>query len=124
MDSVTERAIHDYEKLLKDEKGLAQELQDRFFERMRHARLTFGGRVLCPFLRPQLVSPDVYEQVRTVCRGIFRAIEKVEALLGPELWSRVDLTDAERELVAVDPGYRRSSPTSRLDSFVTPSAYQ
>jgi hypothetical protein len=124
MDSVTARAIADYEKLLKDEKALAQELQDRFFERMRHARLTFGGRVLCPFLRPQFVSPELYEQVRTVCRGIFRAIEKVEAALGPELWSRVDLTPAERELVAIDPGYRRSSPTSRLDSFVTPSAYQ
>ena len=26
--------------------------------------------------------------------------------------------------VMIDPGYRRSSPTSRLDSFVTPSAYQ
>jgi uncharacterized circularly permuted ATP-grasp superfamily protein len=124
MDSVTQRAIADYDKLLKDEKALAQELQDRFFDRMRHARLTFGGRVLCPFLRPQFVSPEVYDQVRSVCRGIFRAIEKVEQALGPELWSRVDLTPEERELVAIDPGYRRSSPTSRLDSFVTPSAYQ
>jgi hypothetical protein len=124
MDPVTARAIADYERLLKDDKALAQELQERFYERMRHARLTFGGRVLCPFLRPQFVSPDVYEQVRTVCRGIFRAIEKVESALGPELWSRVDLTPEERELVAIDPGYRRSSPTSRLDSFVTPSAYQ
>jgi uncharacterized circularly permuted ATP-grasp superfamily protein len=124
MDSITERAIADYEKLLRDEKALAQELQERFYERMRQARLTFGGRVLCPFLRPQFVSPDVYEQVRAVCRGIFRAIEKVESVLGPELWTRVDLTPAERELVEIDPGYRRSSPTSRLDSFVTPSAYQ
>ena len=124
MDPVTERAIADYDKLLKDEKALAQELQERFYERMRHARLTFGGRVLCPFLRPHFVSPDVYAQVRAVCRGIFRAIEKVESVLGPELWSRVDLTPAETELVAIDPGYRRSSPTSRLDSFVTPSAYQ
>lgn len=124
MDPITERAIADYDKLLKDEKALAQEIQDRFFDRMRHARLTFGGRVLCPFLRPHFVAPEVYDQVRAVCRGIFRAIEKVEAVLGPELWSRVDLTPAEKELVAIDPGYRRSSPTSRLDSFVTPSAYQ
>jgi hypothetical protein len=46
---------------------------------MKTARLTFGGRLLCPFLRPHFVSPATYEQVRTVCRGIFRAIEKVEA---------------------------------------------
>ena len=28
------------------------------------------------------------------------------------------------QLVAIDPGYRRSSPTARLDSFLTSSAYQ
>jgi hypothetical protein len=101
-----------------------QELEERFFARMREAKLTFGGRVLCPFLRPNLVSPAVYEQIRGVCRRIFQAIEKAEARLGPELWDRVDLTPEERELVAIDPGYRRSSPTSRLDSFATSSAYQ
>ena len=80
--------------------------------------------MLCPFLRPHFVAPAVYEQVRAVCRGIFRAIEKVEAGWARSCGTRVDLTPAERELVAIDPGYRRSSPTSRLDSFVTTSAYQ
>jgi hypothetical protein len=70
------------------------------------------------------VAPEAYEEIRAVCRGIFRAIEKVEDRLGTELWSRVDLTPEERELVAIDPGYRRSSPTSRLDSFLTTSSYQ
>src|SRR5262249_39590051 len=79
----------------------------------------FGGRVLCPFVRPHFVSPSAYEEIRGVCRGIFRAIEKVEAALGRELWDRVGLTPEERELVAIEPGYRRSSPTSRLDSFLT-----
>src|SRR4029079_7122056 len=69
-------------------------------------------------------SPADYEQIRGVCRGIFRAIEKVEAKLGRELWDLVDLMPDERELVAIDPAYRRSSPTCRLDSFITPSAYQ
>ena len=80
--------------------------------------------MLCPFPRPNFVSPAVYEQIRGVCRGIFRAIEKVEARLGEDLWDRVDLTPEERELVRIDPGYARSSPTSRLDSFVTTDAYQ
>lgn len=124
MDDITDRAIEDYHRLLQDERELVEELETRFFERMRHARLTFGGRVLCPFLRPNFVSPAVYEEIRGVCRRIVQAVEKAEAQLGTELWSRVDLTPEERELVAIDPGYRRSSPTSRLDSFVTPSAYQ
>ena len=124
MDPLTARAIEDYHALLRDEKALVQELEERFLARMREAKLTFGGRVLCPFLRPNLVSPAVYEQIRGVCRRIFQAIEKAEARLGTDLWDRVDLTPEERELVAIDPGYRRSSPTSRLDSFVTPAAYQ
>ena len=80
--------------------------------------------MLCPFPRPNLVSQTVYEQIRGVCRGIFRAIEKAEARLGEGLWDRVDVTPEERELVRIDPGYARSSPTSRLDSFVTTNAYQ
>jgi hypothetical protein len=124
LDPLAARAADHYHQLLRDERGLVQELEERFFERMREARLTFGGRVLCPFPRPNLVSPTMYEEVRGVCRGIFAAIEKVEARLGEDLWDRVDVTPEERELVRIQPGYRRSSPTSRLDSFVTPRAYQ
>jgi len=59
-----------------------------------------------------------------VCRAIFRTLAAVEAQLGEALWDRVGLTPAERELVRVEPGYAGSSPTARLDSFLTPSAYQ
>lgn len=124
MDLLAARAADHYHQLLRDEPALVQELEDRFFERMREARLTFGGRVLCPFPRPNLVSPAMYDEVRGVCRGIFAAIEKAEATLGEDLWDRVDVTPEERELVRIHPGYKRSSPTSRLDSFVTPKAYQ
>src|SRR5947199_243874 len=124
MDPLIARAVEDYDRLLKDEKELVEEVDDRLFERMRQAKLTFGGRVLCPFLRPNFVSPSVYEEVRGVCREIMGAIAKVEERLGTELWDRVDLTPEERELMAIEPGYRRSSPTSRLDAFLTPSAYQ
>ena len=124
MDSMSGRAVADYHALLRDESALAQELEERFFARMREHDLTFGGRQLCSFPRPNLVSPAVYGQIGGVCRGIFAAIEKVEARLGEELWDRVDLQPEERELARIDPGYARSSPLSRLDSFVTPSSYQ
>jgi len=124
VDALAARAAEDYHRLLRDDKALVQELEARFFERMRQARLTFGGRVLCAFPRPNFVAPSDYEEIRGVCRGIFRAVEKVEARLGEELWDRVDLTPEERDLVRIDPGYRRSSPTSRLDSFITTDAYR
>ncbi len=124
MDSLGDRAIADYHALLRDEKALVQELEERFLARMREHQLVFGDRVLCAFPRPNLVSPPLYEQIRGVCRGIFRAVEKLEQALGRELWDRVGLLPEERELVAIDPGYGRSSPLSRLDSFVTPGGYQ
>ena len=124
MDPLTARAVEDYHRLLRDDAALAQELEERFLDRVRDARLTFGGRVLCPFPRPNFVSRTVYDQIRGVCRGIFGAIEKAEARLGEGLWDRVDVTPEERDLVRIDPGYKRSSPTSRLDSFVTTKAYQ
>ena len=124
MDETIARAIDHYHALMRDENGLREEIESRFLERMREAKLTFGGRVLCPFPRPNLVSPEAYAQIRGVCRGIFGAIEKAEAKLGRELWDRVDLTPEERELVAIDPGYRRSSPSARLDSFLTTSKFQ
>ena len=106
MDPLTARAVADYHQLLREREASSQELEDHFVERMQAARLTFGGRVLCPFLRPNFVSPAAYEQIRGVCRGIFRAIEKVEARLGAELWDRVDVTPEERELVRDRPRLR------------------
>jgi hypothetical protein len=124
VDPLSARAAEEYHRLLRDDAELVEELEQKFFERMREARLTFGGRVLCAFPRPNFVSPADYEEIRGVCRDIFRAVEKVEAMLGETLWERVDLTPEERELVRIDPGYRRSSPTSRLDSFITTDAYR
>jgi hypothetical protein len=124
VDELVARAVDHYHGLVRDDRELREDLDRRFLDRMREAKLTFGGRVLCPFPRPNFVSPAAYEQIRGVCRRIFRAIEKVEASLGPELWTRVDVSDEERELVAIEPGYRRSSPSARLDSFLTTSKYQ
>jgi hypothetical protein len=124
VDPLAARAAEDYHRLLRDDEALVEELEARFFERMREARLTFGGRVLCAFPRPNFVAPADYEAIRGVCRDIFRAVEKVETRLGEDLWDRVDLTPEERELVRLDPGYRRSSPTSRLDSFITTEGYR
>jgi hypothetical protein len=122
-DRVAEAVLH-YDRLLKEDPDLEQELAGRFEERMRRASLTFGGRILCPFFRPNFVSPDLYEEVRTVCAAVFRTIERAEDHLGRDLWRRVDLTPEETALAEIDPGYRRSSPSARLDAFVTPSSYQ
>jgi uncharacterized circularly permuted ATP-grasp superfamily protein len=124
MDPITRQAVEDYDRLLGNDEALIRDMSQRLSERMQDAQLTFGGRLLCPFLRPNFVSPAAYAEVGDVCRRIFSAIEKAEDALGPTLWEQVDLTPEERELVAIDPGFRRSSPTSRMDSFLTTASYQ
>ena len=42
----------------------------------------------------------------------------------PDLFDALALTDAERALVAIDPGYQRASTASRLDSFILPGSLQ
>ena len=40
-------------------------------------------------------------------------------LLTTTIIDDLGLTEIERDLVAIDPGYKAVSPTSRLDSFLT-----
>ena len=68
VDPLAARAADDYHRLLRDDEALVAELEERFFERIKQARLLFGGRVLCAFPRPNFVAPSDYEAIRTVCR--------------------------------------------------------
>ena len=92
--------------------------------RMRDARLTFGGRPLCPFLRPFFVDAADEARVRTVAETIAAIGERVvaAAMAQPELLRRVRLTEAETRLALIDPGYGRASTTSRLDAFLLPDS--
>ena len=61
MDETANRASDEWDALLRDEKELRQEVEERFVARMRQANLTFGERLLCPFPRPAFVSPATYD---------------------------------------------------------------
>jgi len=112
-----------YTRLLRDEKALAQEIEENLESRLAARSATFGGRGLCPFAMPQFVSRSDYDHVRTTARGIYDATIKAWRALGPALHDIVGLSEAERELVALDPGVGSPSPLSRLDSFLTPASY-
>src|SRR5438105_12970934 len=117
-------AVAHYHQLLNDE-DLAQsslKILDEGFER---AKLSFGGRRLSPYLRPHFVSADDFAHVVRVCETVWSAIEKVkDAAVGDEsLLTELGLTEIERGLARIDPGYRAVSPTARLDSFLTDEAY-
>lgn len=94
-------------------------------EGLERAKLVFGGRRLSPYLRPHFVSETDFARICRICETVWSAIQKVKdaAIADTKLIDDLGLTPIERELVAIDPGYTAVSPTSRLDSFLTASAY-
>jgi len=117
-------AVALYHELLADDE-LARTSLRMLDEGLERAKLIFGGRRLSPYLRPHFVSEEDFARVTTVCETVWGAIEKVKdaAVKDSSLFNELGLTEIERELVQIDPGYRTVSPTARLDSFLTDSAY-
>ena len=117
-------AVAYYHKLLED-RGLAETSLALLDEGLERSKLIFGGRRLSPYLRPHFVREEDFARIVRVCETVWNAIEKVkDAAVGNEqLMDELGLTPIERELAAIDPGYRAVSPTARLDSFLTDERY-
>ena len=99
-------------------------LPEVLFKRMRKARLTFGNRVHCPFLRPFFLSPADEERVRTVAETIAELGERVAtaALEDKNLFVQFHLRPEEERLARMHAGYGRASTASRLDAFLLPES--
>jgi hypothetical protein len=119
-----EEAVARYHELL-GEDDLAESSRRILDEGLERARLIFGGRRLSPYLRPHFVTEEDFARVRGVCETVWSAIQKVKdaAVKDAALLDELGLTEIERELVSIDPGYAEVSPTARLDSFLTNEAY-
>ena len=117
-------AVAYYHELLED-RELADSSLAVLDEGLVRSKLIFGGRRLSPYLRPHFVREEDFARVVRVCETVWNAIEKVkdEAVRNNQMLDELGLTAIERELVAIDPGYRAVSPTARLDSFLTDEAY-
>jgi uncharacterized circularly permuted ATP-grasp superfamily protein len=117
-------AVSHYHGLL-TEGDVAESSRSMLDEGLERAKLIFGGRRLSPYLRPHFVTEEDWRRVTAICETVWSAIEKVKdaAIEDGSLLDELGLTEIERELVQIDPGYRAVSPTARLDSFLTDEAY-
>ena len=117
-------AVSRYHELLRDE-SLAESSRVMLDEGLEKAKLIFGGRRLSPYLRPHFVTEDDFARITTVCETVWSAIQKVKdaAIADDSIIQDLGITETERDLISIDPGYREVSPTARLDSFLTDSAY-
>jgi hypothetical protein len=119
-------AVRDYNALIERDPRLLDDSRDYLVSKLNEVRFVFGGRMLSPYLRPHFVTRDEWRRITASCESAWSAIEKVGRLApsDPLMLEQIGLTEGERELVAVDPGYEEVSVTSRLDSFLTGEKYQ
>lgn len=124
MTNILKDAVAYYDELLRDPQ-LGDASLAALDEGLEHARLIFGGRRLAPYLRPHFVTKHDWESVVEICETIWSALQKVKdaAVESDQMLDELGVTEIEKDLVAIDPGYATVSPTARLDSFLTESAY-
>jgi hypothetical protein len=117
-------AVSRYHDLL-TEGDVAESSRVMLDQGLERAKLIFGGRRLSPYLRPHFVTEKDFARVTEICETVWNAIQKVKdaAVENDALLDELGMTEIERELVSIDPGYRAVSPTARLDSFLTETAY-
>src|SRR5256714_4056549 len=119
-------AVQEYNALIEREPQLLDESRDFLEAKLKEVRLVFGGRLLTPYLRPHFVTRAEWQRITRACEAVWSAVEKVGRAAPADqlMFEQIGLTEGERELVAIDPGYRDVSVTSRLDSFLTENSYQ
>ena len=97
---------------------------ENFLKELRAAKLTFGDRVHCPFLRPFFLSPQDEDRVRPVAETIAELGERVAlaALADEKLFAQFHLRPEEARLARLPGGNGRVSTASRLDAFLLPES--
>src|SRR5215207_6558729 len=122
---MSSQAVQEYNTIIERHPSLLEESRDYLVQRVEEVRFVFGGRILSPYLRPHFVTRAEWRQITAACETVWGAIEKVgrNAPIDGLMLEQIGITEAERELVAVDPGYDHVSVSSRLDSFLTPERY-
>lgn len=107
-----------YNSLLEDQ-ALAAVSIERLREDQIARRLNFGDRLLSITLRPNLLTRERYTAAVQAAVSIYGALRALERALlrDSALRAELDLAPEEERLALADPGFRSSSPSSRLDSF-------
>ncbi|MCA1562552.1 MAG: circularly permuted type 2 ATP-grasp protein [Acidobacteria bacterium] len=108
--------------LLRPDEELTARFCAEFSASMRARKLTFGDRIHCPFLRPFFLTEEDEARIRVASETLAAIGERVVrlALYTPTIFDQLGLSEAERRLVRMDPGYATASTASRVDAFLLP----
>ena len=124
LDSVSNSAAEHWDRLLKAELRKSPKFIEEFYSELRAKKLTFGGRVHCPFLRPFFLSPEHEHRVRAVAETMAELAERVAdmALQDVALLGQFRLRDQELRLIRLGKIAGPASTASRLDAFLLPDS--
>src|SRR5262249_38524554 len=87
---------------------------------MRANRLLYGDRPIGVALRPHFLDAKQFAALTQTAEAISSALEKVAAavLQSPQLMTDLGLTDLERKLALIDPGFANATINARVHGFV------
>ena len=112
-----DEAIHRYHRILESEPYRDLRWVKNLQEQMEARQLSTGGRLLCPFLRPNFVTQKQYDNLVKTGEALVSAVDRMlkMAMASPAILARMQLLPAEKMLAAIDPGYDIAEVSSQFD---------
>ena len=109
--------IDHYHSLL--DPDTARETSEQLTEQLLRRGLFFGDRPLSTVLRPRFIHPGQYRALQVAIHAVMPAFQKIHqaAMTDAGFRAQFCLNNWEDELIQVDPGFDKPSPTSRMDTF-------
>lgn len=119
--SQLDEAIARYHKSLESDPDRTQVWGAELQAQMEAEKLSFGGRLICPFLRPHFITRRQYDSLVKTGETLIGAVDRMQQMVlrDPALLSQLELLPAEKMLAAIEPGYKTLEVTCRLDSHLT-----
>src|SRR5581483_8016562 len=113
-------AIARYNKLLETGPFRDTDWIEALQQKMEQHQLSTGGRLICPFLRPNFIARRQYDAMVKSAEALISAIDRMQTMVlaNPTLMTRMELLPAEKMLASIDPGYQTAEVASVLDSHV------
>ena len=116
--------VESWNELLRPLLKESPDFPKKFLKDLQDAKLTFGNRVHCPFLRPFFLSPQDEARVRHATETLARLGERLasSALEDQTLFAQFHLRPDEERLVRLPAGNGPASTASRVDAFLLPES--
>lgn len=109
-----------YTDMLVADPTLAQRTHQELVEAQQVQGLCFRDRMLCTVLRPRFLTAARFHELSRVSAILAAVFERAGSTLlaSDALLDQIGASEEERDLWAIDPGYRGFTLTSRLDTFL------